>query len=236
MKNLVELVGVSKNYLLGKQKIPALHGIDLKIGRGELISIIGPSGSGKSTLLHLLGLMDHADHGTILFEESNIKKFSENELAHLRSEKIGFVFQDFHLLDDLSIEDNIALPLLIRSGKNSLSPNQQIKLEELMKKLGIWDRRHHRPRQISGGQKQRTAIARALISTPELLLADEPTGNLDQATGEQIIGILEKICREDKITMIIVTHDHKIAEKADRIIQISEGTISHKTLVKKYVV
>lgn len=236
MKNLVELIGVSKNYLLGKQKIPALHGINLQVGRGELLSIIGPSGSGKSTLLHLLGLMDHPDHGTILFEESDIKRFSENEMAHLRSEKIGFVFQDFHLLDDLTIEDNIALPLLIRSKKNQLSPNQQDKLEILMKKLGIWERRHHRPRQISGGQKQRAAIARALISNPELLLADEPTGNLDQSTGEQIIDLLEKICREDKITMIIVTHDHKIAEKADRIIQISEGSISHKAHITKYVV
>lgn len=235
MKNLIELIGVNKSYRLGKEKVGALHDINLTIARGELISIIGPSGSGKSTLLHLIGLMDHANQGKILFEDSEIKKFSENELAKLRSEKIGFVFQDFNLLDDLTIEDNIALPLLIRSGKNKLSVNQQIQLEDILKKLGIADRRNHRPKQISGGQKQRAAIARALIARPELLLADEPTGNLDEKTGLQIIELLEKICREDKITMIIVTHDHKIAERADRIVQIDEGKLTHKKHVKQYL-
>ncbi len=235
MKNLIELIGVSKHYRLGRQSIPALHNINLTIARGELISIIGPSGSGKSTLLHLIGLMDHGSQGKVLFENNLIKRFSENELAHLRSEKIGFVFQDFNLLDDLSVEDNIALPLLIRSGKNTLSPNQQIKLEEILKKLGIADRRKHRPKQISGGQKQRAAIARALIAQPELLLADEPTGNLDEKTGLKIIELLEKICREDKITMIIVTHDHKIADRADRIIQIDDGKLSHKAHTKQYL-
>ena len=235
MKYLVELVGVHKHYLLGHQKVPALHDIDLSISRGEFLSIIGPSGSGKSTLLHLIGLMDHADQGKILFEENDIKKFSENELARLRSEKIGFVFQDFNLLDDLTIEDNIALPLMIRSGKNQLSPNQKKQLDQLMKKLGLSERRHHRPKQISGGQKQRVAIARALIANPAILLADEPTGNLDQQTGDQIIKLLEQICREDQITMIIVTHDHNIAERADRIVQIDQGHLSHKPHTKKYL-
>lgn len=235
MKNLVELIGVYKHYLLGKQKVPALHDISLSIVRGELLSIIGPSGSGKSTLLHLIGLMDHADQGKILFEDSDIKKFSENELARLRSEKIGFVFQDFNLLDDLTIEDNIALPLLIRSGKNQLSPNQKNQLDELLNKLGLSERRHHRPKQISGGQKQRVAIARALIARPALLLADEPTGNLDQQTGEQIINLLEQFCREDQITMVIVTHDHKIADRADRVIQIDQGKLSPTPHTKQFL-
>jgi ABC-type lipoprotein export system ATPase subunit len=226
VKNLVELVGVQKHYLLGQQKVPALHDINLTIARGEMLSIIGPSGSGKSTLLHLIGLMDHASHGRILFEENDIKKLSENELARLRSEKIGFVFQDFNLLDDLTIEDNIALPLLIRSGKNRLTPNQKLQVTHLMEKLGLTDRRHHRPRQISGGQKQRAAIARALIAQPEILLANEPTGNLDRQTGDHIIRLLEQFCREDGITMIIVTHDPKIAKIADRIIRLKEGRLT----------
>jgi len=235
VKHLIELSGIGKTYHLGKMRIPALREIDLTIGRGEFISIIGPSGSGKSTLLHLIGLMDRPDHGRITFEDNDTRNFTENELARFRSEKIGFVFQDFNLLEDLSLEDNIALPLLIKSGKNSLSANEHEKLKYYLDKLDLTARKKHKPKQISGGQKQRAAIARALIGEPALLLADEPTGNLDQQTGHQIIGLLENLCRDDKITMIIVTHDHNIAERADRIIQLNEGRLSSHPYPKKYL-
>ncbi len=236
MKHLIELSDIGKTYKLGKIKIPALKEINLTIQKGEFLSIIGPSGSGKSTLLHLIGLMDTPDHGQILFEENDTQKLNEKELARFRSEKIGFVFQDFNLMDDLTIEDNIALPLLIKSGRNRLSGNEDKKLQFLLQKLNLEDRKKHKPKQVSGGQKQRTAIARALIGEPVLLLADEPTGNLDQETGHQILNLLQDICREDKITMIIVTHDHQIAEKADRIIQIDAGHLSKHPLTKKYLI
>lgn len=235
MKHLIELSDVGKSYHLGKQKIPALHDITLNIVKGEFLSIIGPSGSGKSTLLHLLGLMDRPDRGKIIFEGNNTRQFSENELARFRSEKIGFVFQDFNLMDDFTLEENIALPLLIRSGRNSLSGNEQKKVAFLLEKMDLTDRKNHKPRQVSGGQKQRTAIARALIGEPALLLADEPTGNLDQKTGHQIIELLQKICQEDKITMIIVTHDQKIAALADRIIQIDQGQLSTHPHFNQYL-
>ncbi len=233
MKKLIELINIGKTYRLGKLQIPALKKINLTIHKSEFLGIIGPSGSGKSTLLHLIGLMDKPNHGTIRFQDADTKTWSEAELAKARMEKIGFVFQDFNLLDDLSVEENIALPLLIKSGKNHLSKTEKEKLENLLEKLDLLKRRKHKPRQISGGQKQRTAIARALISEPELLLADEPTGNLDQNTGKQIIEILHNLCTEDKITMIIVTHDQKIAQKAHRVIQLEEGQMSKRLHTKK---
>lgn len=233
MKKLIELTDIGKTYYLGKQKVTALKKINLTIHQSEFLSIIGPSGSGKSTLLHLIGLMDKPNHGKILFQGTDTKKWNENELAKARMEKIGFVFQDFNLLDDLNVEENIALPLLIKSGKNYLTKTENQKLEVLLEKLDLAKRRKHKPAQISGGQKQRTAIARSLISEPELLLADEPTGNLDHFTGNQIIEILQTLSREDKITMIIVTHDRKIAEKADRIIELHEGELSARLHSKK---
>lgn len=225
MTELIELSQVSKHYHLGKDIIPALFDINLKINKGEIISIIGPSGSGKSTLLHLIGLMDHASKGEVFYKGHNIKKFTKNELAHIRGEKIGFIFQDFNLLNDLTIKDNIALPLLINSKSNKLLPPQNQKIDHLLEQLNISDRYNHRPKQVSGGQKQRAAIARALITNPEILIADEPTGNLDDFTSQQIINLLYKMSKEQQLTMIIVTHDKKIAEKADKIIEIKKGKI-----------
>lgn len=235
MKNLIELSGVGKIYHLGREKIPALKKVDFSIRKGEFLSIIGPSGSGKSTLLHLIGLMDKPDHGHIYFEENDTRKLNESELARFRSEKIGFVFQDFNLMEDLTLEDNIALPLLIKSGKNSLSANENTKLKFFMQKMDLENRKKHKPRQVSGGQKQRAAIARALITDPSLLLADEPTGNLDQQTGHQIIELLQTLCRDNKTTMIIVTHDQNVADRADRLIQLSEGQICSRLSTKKYL-
>lgn len=235
MKKLLELKSVGKTYHLGKEKVRALRDINLSILKGEFVSIIGPSGSGKSTLLHLMGLMDQPDHGTLIFEDNVVKKLSERELARFRQEKIGFVFQDFNLLEDFSVEDNIALPLLIKSGKNFLTASEKQKLEQILEKLGLTDRRHHKPNQISGGQKQRTAIGRALIGNPELLLADEPTGDLDIRTSTQIIELLAKLCAEDQLTLIIVTHDQKIATQAHRVIQLIDGQISPKAHFKKFL-
>lgn len=229
MKKLLELKSVGKTYHLGKKKVRALRDINLSISKGEFVSIIGPSGSGKSTLLHLMGLMDQPDRGTMVFEENVVKKLSETELARFRLEKIGFVFQDFNLMEDFTVEENIALPLLIKSGKNFLTATEKQKMEQILEKLELTDRRNHKPNQISGGQKQRTAIGRALIGDPELLLADEPTGDLDMNTSAQIIEILSSLCAEEKLTLIIVTHDHQVAARAHRIIQLIDGRISTKS-------
>ncbi len=235
MDTLLELKGVGKTYHLGREKVRALRDIDLSIGQGDFLSIVGPSGSGKSTLLHLLGLMDKPDHGRIILEETDTSKLSEKEIARFRLEKIGFVFQDFNLLDDFSIEDNIALPLLIKSGRNTLSAREKELLETILEQMDLTDRRRHKPNQVSGGQKQRAAIGRALIGKPSLLLADEPTGNLDPHTGKQIIGLLSKLCSDNGLTLVIVTHDRQVADRANRIVQLQEGRLATRTHAKKYL-
>jgi putative ABC transport system ATP-binding protein len=232
---LLDLKGVGKTYHLGREKVRALHDVSLTVKRGEFLSIIGPSGSGKSTLLHLMGLMDKPDHGKILFEQISAVKLTEREIARFRLEKIGFVFQDFNLLEDLDIEDNIALPLLIKSGRNVLSPSEKIKVAAMLEKMALTERRHHKPNQVSGGQKQRAAIGRALIGDPALLLADEPTGNLDQQTGEQISELLVSLCQSSGLTLVIVTHDLKVASRAHRVIELKEGSLCQQAHPKKYL-
>lgn len=223
--NLIELKNISKVYHLGKQSIQALQDINLTINKGEFISIIGPSGSGKSTLLHLIGGLDHPTTGEILIDGENITKLRDREISALRNQKIGFVFQDFHLLEDLTIEENISLPLLIKSGKKELTKAEQKHVKKVLDELELSDRAAHHPTEISGGQKQRVAIGRALINEPEILLADEPTGNLDDQTAQHIINLFNKIYQHRKITLIIITHDQQIAKAAHQLIQIKNGKI-----------
>lgn len=230
----IAIKSLSKSYIMGKIAVPALHGINLTIKKGEFVSIIGPSGSGKSTLLHLLGGLDHATSGSIEIDGRTLNKMSDKEISEFRNQKIGFVFQDFNLLDNLTVEENIGLPLLIQSGKSKLTEEQQTAVDQILADLELTHRAKHRPTEISGGQKQRTAIGRALINNPEIILADEPTGNLDTQTGKQIINLLQTMHRKRNITLIIITHDHNVADEADRIVKIQDGHLTNASSSKKF--
>lgn len=220
-KPIVELVNVSKVYQLDGVKIEPVKNISLKISQGELVAIIGPSGSGKSTLMYLMGLLDKATKGEVRIEERQTNKLSENELANLRNQKIGFVFQQFNLLPRTSAIDNVILPL-----QYSKAPSLQRReiAKNFLEKVGLGHRLKNFPSQLSGGEQQRVAIARALVCNPVLILADEPTGNLDTKSGKQILEILTQLNSEGK-TVVIVTHDAAIAKVAKRIITLSDGKI-----------
>ncbi len=230
----LELVKVRKSFPVGKQSNQVIHDISLEINRGDFVSIVGPSGSGKSTLLHLMSGMDQPTQGNILIKNQNISKLSDKKLSLFRNQHFGFVFQEFHLLGNLTIAENISLPLLIAERKNVLTESEQKRLLDLMAELQIEHRGHHYPSQISGGQKQRAAIGRALINQPEIIFADEPTGNLDSQTGQDIIKVLRDIHQKRHMTLIIVTHDQYIARKADRIIEIKDGKIVKRPHTKLY--
>jgi len=218
---VLRLENVSKLYS-GEIPFLALDSASLEIGKGELIAIIGPSGSGKSTLLHLLGCLDKPTSGEIYIDGKAISEMRDDELADARRDTVGFVFQAFNLAPTLSVFKNVELPLMIRG----LPKEEREKIvERNLAFVGLTDKRESLPSQLSGGQKQRVAIARALANRPKIILADEPTGNLDSRSSEEIIGNIVKLCREDKITVIIVTHDAKIAERTDRIIRIMDGRI-----------
>jgi len=216
---MIELNNVSKKYVVGKAKIWALRNVSLKIERGEFVAVVGPSGSGKSTLLHILGFLDRPTSGSYRFAGKDITKLSDDRLALLRNKVIGFVFQQFYLLPNLNAVENVTLPL-IYAGKRHLWQ----KAHETLKIVGLARRETHRPNELSGGEQQRIAIARALVNDPLLILADEPTGNLDTKTGEEIVALL-KALHERGITIVMVTHDRAIAEKADRIIEMKDGQI-----------
>ena len=200
----------------------ALDGISLEIARGELVSIIGPSGSGKSTLLHLLGCLDKPTRGEIYLDGKAVSRMNNDEIADARRDTIGFVFQAFNLASTLTVFKNVELPLMIRG----LPKAERAKIvERNLASVGLTDKRDSLPSQLSGGQKQRVAIARALANSPKMILADEPTGNLDSKSSEEIIGNMVRLCREDGITVIIVTHDPKIAGRTDRMIRIMDGKV-----------
>jgi putative ABC transport system ATP-binding protein len=219
--SLIELKNIHRNFLVGEQTVHALDDINLSIQAGEYISIMGPSGSGKSTLLNLIGLLDSATEGTYLLNQQDVTALPDGQQAAKRSKTIGFVFQAFHLIPRLTAAENIALPLILAGTE----PEQR---QPLVKKavmdMGLSDRAHHTPDQLSGGQRQRVAIARATIMQPNILLADEPTGNLDQKSGQDVINILEQLNRQG-ITVIIVTHDANIGQRATRQIQMVDGRI-----------
>ncbi|MEK7635745.1 MAG: ABC transporter ATP-binding protein [Patescibacteria group bacterium] len=223
---LIEVKDIYKIYQNEEVSVPALQKISFSIKEGEFVAIMGPSGSGKSTLLHILGFLDKPSKGIYLFEGKNVNDYSENEIARMRNEKIGFVFQSFNLLSRATVFENVKLPLFYSNKKESEWNNiakREIKAVELSL------RENHEPSQLSGGEKQRVAIARALVNNPPILFADEPTGNLDSKSGKMIMEIMEKLNRKDGRTVILITHDQNIADYANRIIKIRDGMIESDT-------
>lgn len=225
MGQLIELRDVTKCYELGDEKIRALRGVSLTIDAGEFVALIGPSGSGKSTLMHLIGLLDHPTSGTYLFEGDDVSGASRTGLAEMRNRKIGFVFQGFHLLPRQTAWENVTLPLLY-AGESPGARKQ--KALALLDRVGMSERVQHRPNQLSGGQQQRVAIARALANSPRLLLADEPTGNLDSATGAEVLSQFQELHRGGQ-TIILVTHDPLVARTANRIVTLRDGLVLSDT-------
>jgi lipoprotein-releasing system ATP-binding protein len=232
---LVRVRDVHKTYRLGRVDVPVLHGVDLDVGAGEWVAILGASGSGKSTLLHLIGGLDRPDkarngrgRGRIEFEGRDLAAHSVRELDRYRTRSVGFVFQFYHLLPELSVLDNVLLGSMIRHGRFGYSARRgelRARARELLGAFGLEARLRHRPAELSGGERQRVAIARALMNEPSLLLADEPTGNLDRKTGGTILDVLDRVRVERGQTMLMVTHDPEIAARADRIVHLVDGRV-----------
>ncbi|MEO8502515.1 MAG: ABC transporter ATP-binding protein [Acidobacteriota bacterium] len=220
---MIELRGIHKSYTIGANKLHVLKGIDLDIGRGELVSIMGSSGSGKSTLMNVLGLLDTYDEGSYHLDGQLLDNLSERQAAQYRSRFIGFVFQSFHLIQFKTAAENVALPLYYQ--KVARRERQRLAMEYL-DQVGIADRAEHLPRELSGGQQQRVAIARALISKPKLLLADEPTGALDSTTSLDVMNVLRDIQMKERVTVVIITHEHDIAAMTDRVVHLVDGNIA----------
>ena len=221
-------VGVEKSYTKDKFPVPVLRGVDLEVEHGELVAIVGQSGSGKSTLLHVLGLLDAPDRGRILLDGERIDNRPDRERDVLRNRTFGFIFQFYHLLPELSALENVLMPLMIRHGLFSyMAQTGRLRREAsaLLDRVGLGHRLTHLPSELSGGEMQRAAIARALAAGPELVLADEPTGNLDSASGQGVLDLLRDLNRERGLTMMMVTHDIQIAQQADRIVRLVEGRI-----------
>ena len=218
----VEGKHIRKDFQLGDSTTRVLKDISLQVARGEFVSILGPSGSGKSTLLYILGGLDAPTAGSVLLDGMDISHFTDEKMSRLRRQKIGFVFQFYNLIPNLNVEENILLPLLLDGKK---AADYQDRLAQLLETVGLSDRRRHTPRELSGGQQQRVAIARALMGSPEILFADEPTGNLDSKTGEEIMALLSEINKEQHQTIIMVTHSPKAAESSTRIITVQDGTL-----------
>jgi putative ABC transport system ATP-binding protein len=221
-KYLVEANGLKKIYKLGKTEVHALRGVDLKASPGEFVAVMGVSGSGKSTLLHLLGGLDRPTEGSIKIDGVDLSTLKDGQLADIRSTKIGFVFQFFNLLTRLTALRNVQLPLEIAGAP---AKEAQKRALEMLKLVGLEDRASHRPTELSGGEQQRVAVARALINNPKILLADEPTGNLDTKTGLEILQLLKQINKEKSKTLIIVSHDLRVAELADRTVNLRDGVV-----------
>jgi putative ABC transport system ATP-binding protein len=217
---MVSLQDVSKVYRTDRIETLALDSVSLTIDEGEFVSVMGPSGCGKSTLLNLMGLLDEPSSGSILFDGDKVASYRDRDVARLRNEKVGFVFQEFHLINDLKVLDNVEIPLLYR--RLSASKRRTMALEAL-DRVGLSSRVHHFPSQLSGGQQQRVAIARAIVGRPKLLLADEPTGNLDSRMGEEVMQILKDLNENAKATVVMVTHDPRLAENTQRTVRIFDG-------------
>ncbi|SNQ61319.1 ABC transporter ATP-binding protein [Candidatus Methanoperedens nitratireducens] len=221
MRTILAMERVSKTYTLGKLSVPVLHNIDLAVNEGEFAAIMGPSGSGKSTLMNLIGCLDRPTDGKIIIGDMDTSILPDMELSRIRGKKIGFVFQTFNLISRLTALKNVELPMIYQD----ISGAQRVKrASELLGMLGLEDRIDHKPAELSGGQRQRVAIARALVNEPEILLADEPTGNLDSKTGQEIMQIFNNLHNEGR-TILMVTHDQTLAQNCDRIIRLKDGRI-----------
>ena len=219
---ILHTTALSKQYQMGAVTVHALRGVDLAIEKGEFVAIMGPSGSGKSTLLHLLGGLDAPSGGEVVLAGQALSQLNDEALTILRRRQIGFIFQFFNLLPTLTAAENIALPLLI-DGR--ALPHDTPQINHLLTLVGLAQRGDHKPDQLSGGQQQRVAIARALITQPALILADEPTGNLDSQSGKEVLAILRRACDEEQQTIVMVTHDPRAADTADRVIEMEDGQI-----------
>lgn len=217
---LIETKDLSKVYRMGTVEVRALCGLNLKIDAGELVAIMGPSGSGKSTLMNLLGCLDQPSSGEYLLDGTRVASLNDNQLAQIRNEKIGFVFQSYNLLARTSAYDNVMIPLIY-----SRRDNRNQRVLEALKAVGLADRSHHKPNELSGGEQQRVAIARALINDPAIIMADEPTGNLDSKTGVEIMGIFQRLNRDRGITVVFVTHAQEIAEYTHRVLRLRDGEL-----------
>lgn len=227
MKYSVDLKGVNKVYEINEElNFQALDDINLQIKKGELLAVVGPSGSGKSTLMNILGLLDRPTNGKYFLDGSDTSKLKDHALATLRNRKIGFIFQNFNLLNRTSALENVALPL-IYSGVGTAERHARAK--KMLEMVGLGDKLNSHPNQLSGGQQQRVAVARALVTDPEIILADEPTGNLDSKTGDEIMALLKNLNKEGK-TIILITHSNEIAKKAKRVIQIKDGKVTKNGL------
>ena len=227
--NIIEVKDLKKSYVDGETPTIALAGVTFNVRKGEFVAIMGPSGSGKSTLLHLLGLLDEATSGTYIFNGKDISSYTSNDLADLRNREVGFVFQSFNLLARTSVLENVKLPLMY-----SKIPEREwdAKARKAVESVGLGARMEHQPSELSGGEKQRAAIARALVTDPEIIFADEPTGNLDSKSGKNVMSILQKLNMEEGRTIVLITHETATAEHSERIIRLMDGAIESDTKVK----
>jgi putative ABC transport system ATP-binding protein len=223
---VVEAINVTRTYMLGKVPVEALRGVNLKVEPGDFLSILGPSGSGKSTMLNLIGALDKPTSGTLLIDGVDISKLNDNQLAELRL-KIGFVFQFFNLIPRLTAHDNVELSMAIANMSKAQRKQRAL---ELLQTVGLKDRVNHKPAELSGGQQQRVAIARALANNPKFLLLDEPTGNVDSKTASEVLTLIKKLNIEQKVSIIMVTHDERLAHEAKRTVQMLDGLISNQVV------
>jgi putative ABC transport system ATP-binding protein len=224
MPTVISVKGLVKTYVVGEVEVRALRGVNLDVERGEFLAVTGPSGSGKSTFMHIAGCLDRPTSGQYFLDGQDVSRMSKDQLASIRNTKIGFVFQGFNLLSRTSALDNVELPLLY-AGSGMKGPERHNRAMEVLKAVGLEDRAGHHPNQLSGGQQQRVAIARSLINNPSILLADEPTGNLDTRTSIEVMDIFQRLNRERGITVLLITHERDIAEYGTRMVQFRDGQV-----------
>ncbi len=226
--NVIEIQNLNKIYAMGDVSVHALRGVSLTIRRGEMVAIMGPSGSGKSTLMNILGCLDQPTSGVYLLEGENVGLMNDDQLAEIRNRRVGFIFQNFNLLPRTSALDNVMLPLVYAGIPG---PERRRRAQRLLEQVGLGDRLHHTPNELSGGQQQRVAIARALVNSPSIILADEPTGNLDSKSGAEVMALLQELNRAQGITVIIVTHDPRIAQHTRRVFHLFDGQLQREEII-----